>query len=196
MICSLSFRTLGKAMSTKGVNDVIVRLSKVRGESFSALHIRNLSNSHLFLHKSINGELSPILRDKFFKCKSCGKLIKWRNDKLCEKCSVLGNRDYNKSGYVYFIKAIDYDYTKIGIAHKNVNYRLKTNQVGNMYELYLMGYLQSPDFNNMEKEIQSKLGKKHMRGEWFNVGKDDVIELINELGYSEIFTLVDQKGEG
>lgn len=156
---SLSFRTLGKAMSTKRVNDIIVRLSKVRGSSFSALNIRNLSNGHLFTHEYINTELKPSLRDKFFKCKSCGKLIKWRNDKLCEECSVLGNRDYNKSGYVYFIKAIDYDYTKIGIANKNVNDRLKTNQVGNMYELYLMGYLQSPDFKDMEQEIQSKLGK-------------------------------------
>ena len=35
-----------------------------------------------------------------------------------------------------------------------------------------------------------------MRGEWFNVGKDDVIEVIKELVYIDIFTEVNQKDEG
>jgi site-specific recombinase XerD len=196
IFCSLSYRTMGRSMSTKGVNDIIVRLSKGRGKSFSSLNIRNLSNGHLFTHEYINTELKPSLRDKYFKCRSCTELIKWRNDKLCDECSTLGKKDYINSGYVYFIRTIDYDYTKIGIAHKNVSQRLKTNQVGNMYELYLMGYLQSPDFKNMEQEIQSKLGKKHMRGEWFNVKKKEVIEVIKELGYIDTFTEVNQKDEG
>jgi len=70
-----------------------------------------------------------------------------------------------------------------------------TNQVGNMYELYLMGYLQSPDYKNIEHEIQSKLGSKNMRGEWFNVGEKEVIEVLKELGYMNIFTEVNKKNE-
>ena len=35
-----------------------------------------------------------------------------------------------------------------------------------------------------------------MRGDWFNVDKDDVIEVIKELGYIDIFTEVNQKDEG
>ena len=62
-----------------------------------------------------------------------------------------------------------------------------------MYELYLMGYLQSPDFKNIEQELQENFGEKHMRGEWFNIGKNEVIEMVKELGYLDIFTEVDQK---
>ena len=195
IFCSLGFRTLGKSMSTKGVNDIIVRLSKLNGESFSAINIRNLSNGHLFTHEYINSELKPSLRDKYFKCRSCAKLIKWSQDSLCEDCSKLDKIKISSSGYVYFIKTIGHNCTKIGISQKNVDRRLVTNQVGNMYELYLMGYLQSPDYKNIEHEIQSKLGSKNMRGEWFNVGEKEVIEVLKELGYMNIFTEVNKKNE-
>ena len=33
----------------------------------------------------------------------------------------------------------------------------------------------------------------HMRGEWFNVSKDEVIETIKELGYFDIFTEIGKK---
>ena len=35
-----------------------------------------------------------------------------------------------------------------------------------------------------------------MRGEWFNVKKKEVIEVIKELGYIDTFTEVSQKDEG
>ena len=143
---SLSQRTYGRSMSAKGVNDIIVRLSKVRGQSFSAMNIRNLGNAHMFTQGFINDELKPILRDKYFKCRSCQNLIRWRNELLCEDCSKINTTDYKDSGYVYFIQTINQNYTKVGFTYKDVGERLKTNQVGNMYELYLIGYLQSPNF--------------------------------------------------
>jgi len=190
---SLSQRTYGRSMSAKGVNDIIVRLSKVRGQSFSAMNIRNLGNAHMFTQGFINDELKPILRDKYFKCRSCQNLIRWRNELLCEDCSKINTTDYKDSGYVYFIQTINQNYTKVGFTYKDVGERLKTNQVGNMYELYLIGYLQSPNFKNIEQDFQSKFRKKHMRGEWFNVSKDEVIGTIKELGYFDIFTEIGKK---
>ena len=59
----------------------------------------------------------------------------------------------------------------------------------------MVGYLQSPNDKNIEQEIQSKLGNKHMRGEWFNIGKIELVEMIKQLGYFDIYNELNLKAK-
>ncbi len=184
---SLGFRTLGKKMSSKGVNDICKKLSIEIGDDVSIIKLRNLSNNHIFLNESVNDYLKPIIREKFFKCKKCNKLIKWKNNIVCEDCIGISDKEEIGSGFVYFIKTIGHDFVKIGISHSNLQNRLMTNQVGNMYDLEMLGYIESNKFKNIESDFHTNFRKKHMRGEWFNLNKKEVFDMMNKLDYNKFF---------
>ena len=91
------------------------------------------------------------------------------------------------SGYIYFIKTIGHDFVKIGISNSNVKNRLMTNQVGNMYDLEILGHIESNKFKNIESVFHENFKKKHMRGEWFNLNKKEVFDMIKKLDYYKLF---------
>lgn len=68
---------------------------------------------------------------------------------------------------------------KIGITD-NINYRVTSLQIGNPYKLgtYLCSYFDNAE--DVEKELHIKFKKKHVRGEWFELNKDD-LDYLKEL---------------
>jgi len=80
-------------------------------------------------------------------------------------------REINNFGLVYLLKCNKY--YKIGIT-SNINDRLSTIRMSNPYKVELIYCEYFDDYIKVEKELHTKYLKKRIRGEWFELTKDDV----------------------
>lgn len=77
-----------------------------------------------------------------------------------------------KSNYVYLIGAPN-GLVKIGITN-NVQKRFKDINATSPVELYLVSSFSSSNAAKIEKELHLKFEGKRVKGEWFNIGQDDI----------------------
>ena len=85
--------------------------------------------------------------------------------------------------YVYIIENQDSGAIKIGVAH-NVEKRIKQLQTGSVSELNLI-YRSNICSNafEVEKFMHDKFNNRHIRGEWYNVGKTEVINELEKCNF-------------
>lgn len=88
----------------------------------------------------------------------------------------------NKKGYIYLIETYqdDYGYVyKIGRTKNKVNDRLITLECGNPNEMRLIcSYESSIRLSTLEARIHKRYSSKRIKGEWFNLSKDEVTEFL------------------
>lgn len=77
--------------------------------------------------------------------------------------------------HIYFIQCRNF--VKIGVSHVP-DARLDDLQVGNPYELKLIGYIPNGGFEE-EREIQTRFNNLRIRGEWFAL-EDGLKEFIKK----------------
>ena len=89
-----------------------------------------------------------------------------------------------RSGHVYFIVEDDGDYhpesqspIKVGIS-VDIDRRLKQLQTGNPDRLFILGWIPSSDYKELEKKLHRDLASKNIQGEWFRLNAYEVIELL------------------
>ena len=115
--------------------------------------------------------------------------IKWDYDESVEKTKMFldnGGRGilrkithYEKlleGTNIYFIQAGENGPIKIGEAY-NIRERLKQLQIGNHLKLYLIGEIQNVP-RMVEKEIQNKFKKYHLRCEWYKPDIKNELEIV------------------
>ena len=79
--------------------------------------------------------------------------------------------------YLYVI--VCQDFFKIGVAN-NVEDRLAQMSTGNPFPLYVACAFEFQNAEPVEKSLHQKFASKKIRGEWFNLTKQDEIE-INQI---------------
>lgn len=104
-------------------------------------------------------------------------------DRLGHLALMTGIKVRAKSTYVYMIRC--HDLVKIGIA-VDVNGRLMELQVGNPYELELLGCWRSEDAIRDEDLIHSHLDKYRVRGEWFKLPKEIMDRITMKVSGEEL----------
>lgn len=90
-------------------------------------------------------------------------------------------------GYVYLIQA-DNGLTKIGKS-KTKKRRTEQLDITLPYETKLLGTIKSSKYSALEKELHDRYESKRIRGEWFDLDKDDVKEILainNHISSDEI----------
>ena len=92
------------------------------------------------------------------------------------------NRESMKD-YLYIMECEGY--FKIGKAHDLMS-RLAGLQVGNPYEITPILYKKFNDALKIERLLHNKFEAKRVRGEWFELTGDDLIEITNILGLNNI----------
>lgn len=88
---------------------------------------------------------------------------------------LLSKEEY---GYVYMIRTFNSNYIKIGKT-RNITNRLKTLYT-NIGDIYLLSYIYCVDYSNIEIELHRKYKDKRIRGEWFDLSKEDIENISNE----------------
>jgi hypothetical protein len=78
---------------------------------------------------------------------------------------------------VYFIRERRDGYVKIGVSSE-VRRRLSQLQTGSPTDLELMGWLKSRDDYGLESRLHREYGAYKIRGEWFSIDQDDVLEQL------------------
>lgn len=102
------------------------------------------------------------------------------NDKWYEETvKDILNIKSNSKGYVYFIRTKRDNSIKIGLSI-NLNSRLNSLKTGFSDGLYLIGYIYSSDFKEIEKEAHIYFNKKRLQGEWFNIKSKEAQSYITE----------------
>lgn len=76
--------------------------------------------------------------------------------------------------HIYFIKCNEF--VKIGVSH-SPDSRLDDLQIGNPYELKIIGYIANGGFK-LEKEIQKRFFNQLIHHEWFRLN-NEIKEYIN-----------------
>lgn len=83
-------------------------------------------------------------------------------------------------GYVYFVRADD-NFTKVG-STTNLESRYKSLKTTSPHDLQMQSYIKTEDCRGLENEIHKLLkdGNSHVKGEWFDINKEDevAIELL------------------
>lgn len=84
---------------------------------------------------------------------------------------------------VYFISdSVDIG-RKVKIGRSgNIDQRLKNLQTGNPNELFVLGYIYSGDDRALEKEFHRRFADRRGRGEWFNIGADELLPDLKAAG--------------
>jgi len=95
-------------------------------------------------------------------------------------------------GYVYFVKYGSSEAIKIGMSSNIVN-RIKSFQTTNSDELYLIGYVYTGDYVNLEKSLHFELKDFRLSGEWFNLNLNICMELITKNQGVIVNSKVDKK---
>lgn len=88
--------------------------------------------------------------------------------------------------FVYIIKCLDY--YKIGYA-TNVSSRLSQLQTGNPFSLKLIVKIESCNAEELEKEIHSRFADYLIRGEWFSLNNDLIMDLCWEYNVNPLVSL-------
>lgn len=119
-------------------------------------------------------------------------ILKRKYELLCKKLQkeqmLTGEdvRDYAEIGvckrasYVYIIGSDDYDYKKIGVA-THVFSRLADLQVGNPFDLKLEAIILQKNAFELEKILHKRFSDYKVRGEWFEVTTDKIIEVVRRM---------------
>jgi len=94
------------------------------------------------------------------------------SDKLLSSPSFSG-------GYVYFVKPKRGDNVKVGFSSDIIN-RLRSFKTVFDSPIILIGYIYSDDYKNIEKEMHSFFEKKRISGEWFNISRIEINEVLKK----------------
>lgn len=78
------------------------------------------------------------------------------------------------TGFVYFLSS-EFGY-KIGCT-KDIDKRLNTFGVQLPFKVELHSYIATKNYTGLERELHVMMGKRRIKGEWFNLSDEDFIEL-------------------
>ncbi len=81
-----------------------------------------------------------------------------------------------KNGSIYIIKAGDKNIYKIGVA-TDIGNRLNTLQTANYEELKVVRSFYLENVYEIEKELHFIYREKNIRGEWFRLSDNDILEI-------------------
>jgi hypothetical protein len=99
--------------------------------------------------------------------------------------------DTEEKGCVYFFKHIGLTPVKIGYTTSNSPIsRFKDFKTYAPYGAEIVGFFQTKDANKIESELHQKFSSKRLDGEWFNLTKEEVDEILRI--YTEK-TLIEEK---
>jgi hypothetical protein len=104
-------------------------------------------------------------------------------------------RDMNSvsnDGYVYFIKYHYTDVIKIGRS-KDIISRLNSIKTNNTDKMYLIGYIYTNEYIELEKELHIKFKEKRKTGEWFDISILSIIDLIQKNNGVVVNSIFDKK---
>lgn len=93
------------------------------------------------------------------------------------KADLKSEKKNTKEGFVYLMDNIGL--TKIGETKDCVNKRLATFKVGNP-DIKLIAYVFCEDRKLFEAQLHERYQEKHVKGEWFNLSRRDINNLIKE----------------
>lgn len=82
-------------------------------------------------------------------------------------------------GHVYIIRAGDTNRYKIGYTSKHPSKRMKQLQTANALPLSLVSYWEAP--GRLETEIHSLFEESRLKGEWFELSTDQVLEALPKI---------------
>lgn len=93
-----------------------------------------------------------------------------------KECDEMRTKEKEKTspGYVYLILS-DTGHFKIGKA-RNIDNRILQLETGLPVTVQLVGSFQSNYYSKAEKHIHNYFSEKHIKGEWFDLSKQDIEE--------------------
>lgn len=101
-------------------------------------------------------------------------------------------KDVNKKGYVYFIKnGVKSNMVKIGFSF-DLDKRLSSYKTSFSEKVFLIGYIESEQYINIEKEIHSYFSEKRKKGEWFELNSFDFLEIKNMYDFESVNNFYDK----
>ncbi|HCG8575818.1 GIY-YIG nuclease family protein [Vibrio parahaemolyticus] len=83
---------------------------------------------------------------------------------------------------------------KIGISTDPIK-RLKNLQTGNSRRLALMGWINSNNDRELERELHQKYQAQRVIGEWFEINHEIVLDLLKQYSYCSYIALQTNAGE-
>lgn len=92
------------------------------------------------------------------------------------------NTERVKVGFVYFVKAIDSGFVKVGMT-SNIKSRMKSLQSASPHKLKLIGYISSKDYADIELTAHDYFRKKLIIGEWYEINQDHIDGFCNKFGH-------------
>jgi hypothetical protein len=92
---------------------------------------------------------------------------------------------YGKAGYVYLIECPGFDYYKIGRTSLPVYTRLATIQNGSPFNLVVLKAILVNDCYKLESELHYLFADKRIRGEWFELSREDIDVITKNMCSSE-----------
>ena len=132
-----------------------------------------------FIALGFTGEKAEIYKIKYIQAFSKMKeyIVNMFKARLIENVLPQDNRNRQ---FVYIIENADNGAIKIGVAHSPQK-RLNQLQTGSVSELSLVytSYVCSNAFD-IENKVHTHFKDKHIRGEWYNVPKDEVISFLEQ----------------
>lgn len=97
-------------------------------------------------------------------------------------------------GIIYLLKD-DNGMYKIGITTRKSTKRLKELQTGNAEEIRVVSEFKSEYFRKIENTLHRRYTSKRMKGEWFNLEKEDTQNFISECqSLHETFKMLKESG--
>jgi hypothetical protein len=96
-------------------------------------------------------------------------------------CHLKQGCQIKMTGYVYFIGQVGSSAVKIGKTRGSPAKRMAQLQTGNPHLLYLKAYARLEDYDEAEKYLHKKYGRKWIAGEWFKLSRHDIWEALGEL---------------
>src|SRR5690606_33492419 len=89
-------------------------------------------------------------------------------------------------GYVYFLKHNKLPPVKIGMtSNDDINKRICHYNTSSPYGVELLGFIETKDFKKIESKIHSLLKDKRLNGEWFDIDRIQVKEIIEKFSYQK-----------
>lgn len=70
---------------------------------------------------------------------------------------------------------------KIGVA-KNIEVRQRNLQTGNPLLLRILGWIETPDAFQLERELHDQFAATRVRGEWFDIEPADILPVLMRAG--------------
>ena len=150
----------------------------------------NLVRSHIsrqYMRSTMN-KCSPVKKRKQYHIKNTPPRKKVRPDTLfthnlrhpvTDKLVRMLKLKIQKGSLVYFIW--DGTYMKIGLTTRGSQKRVKELQTGASHELSVFKQIQADNPSKLESLLHKKFKHRRIRGEWFNVSKKEIRELVKSM---------------